>query len=76
MTLEKRLAIAKDEFEVGPTCHISNGDEENVEDFAGNFHKTLPHNKFGEVRVCKINGTMLCMYVYVCLVDCAGPQAL
>ncbi|CAM9570968.1 unnamed protein product, partial [Laminaria digitata] len=49
VTLEKRLAIAKDEFSVGPTCHINNGDEENIEDYAGNFHKTLPHDKFGQV---------------------------
>nr|AYP65252.1 vanadium-dependent bromine peroxidase [Saccharina japonica] len=49
VTLLKRLAIAKDEFSVGPTCHINNGDEENVPLFAGQFHKTLPHDKFGQV---------------------------
>ena len=51
VTLKNRLAIAKDEFEVGPTCHITNGDEENVPRFAGQYHKTLPHDEFGQVRV-------------------------
>lgn len=49
VTLSNRLAIAQDEFSVGPTCHITNGDEENVPRFAGQFHKTLPHDKFGQV---------------------------
>nr|CAD37191.1 vanadium-dependent bromoperoxidase 1 [Laminaria digitata] len=49
VTLLKRLAIAKDEISVGPTCHINNGDEENVPLFAGQYHKTLPHDKFGQV---------------------------
>ena len=51
VTLKNRLAIAKDEFEVGPTCHITNGDEENVPRFAGQYHKTLPHDEFGQVGV-------------------------
>ena len=50
VTLLRRLAIAKDEFAVGPTCHITNGDEENVPLFAAQYHKTLPHDKFGQVR--------------------------
>ena len=45
----KRLAIAKDEFAVGPTCHVSNGDEQNVPLYAGNYHKSLPHDRFGQV---------------------------
>ncbi|CAN0564944.1 unnamed protein product, partial [Laminaria digitata] len=49
VTLEKRLAIAKNEFGVGPTCHITNGDEEDVPLFAGQYHKSLPHDKFGQV---------------------------
>eukprot|EP00904_Undaria_pinnatifida_P002851 jgi/Undpi1/12567/HiC_scaffold_6.g02236.m1 len=50
LTRKKREIIAQDEFEVGPTCHITNGDEENESlGFAGNFHKTLPHDKFGRV---------------------------
>ncbi|CAN0565142.1 unnamed protein product, partial [Laminaria digitata] len=49
VTLLNRLAIANDEFAVGPTCHINNGDEENVPLFAGQYHKTLPHDKFGQV---------------------------
>lgn len=50
MTRSKRLAITKDEFSVGPTCHITNGDEENVPGFAGQFHKSLPHDKYGQVQ--------------------------
>ncbi|CAM9587810.1 unnamed protein product, partial [Laminaria digitata] len=49
VTLLNRLAIANDEFAVGPTCHVNNGDEENVPRFAGQYHKTLPHDKFGQV---------------------------
>ena len=49
MTLAKRVHAAKDEFEVGPTCHITNGDEETVADFAGQFHKSLPHDYNGVV---------------------------
>eukprot|EP00904_Undaria_pinnatifida_P002850 jgi/Undpi1/12566/HiC_scaffold_6.g02235.m1 len=49
VTRSKRLAITKDEFSVGPTCHITNGDEENVPGFAGQFHKSLPHDKYGQV---------------------------
>ena len=49
VTLKSRLAIAQSEFAVGPTCHITNGDEENVPLFAGQYHKSLPHDKFGQV---------------------------
>eukprot|EP00752_Nemacystus_decipiens_P009700 g8663.t1 len=49
VTLHKRVGAAKDEFEVGPTCHITNGDEESVPDFAGMFHKSLPHDYNGVV---------------------------
>lgn len=45
------MALASNEFAVGPTCHITNGDEENVPLFAGQYHKTLPHDEFGQVRV-------------------------
>eukprot|EP00904_Undaria_pinnatifida_P002849 jgi/Undpi1/12565/HiC_scaffold_6.g02234.m1 len=49
-TRKKREIIAQDEFEVGPTCHITNGDEDNESlEFAGNYHKTLPHDRFGRV---------------------------
>ncbi len=50
VTLQKRVNAAKEEFHVGPTCHITNGDEENVPDFVGQFHKSLPHDKFGNVH--------------------------
>ena len=51
ITRKKREIIAQDEFEVGPTCHITNGDEDNESlEFAGNYHKTLPHDRFGRVR--------------------------
>ena len=49
ITREMRETIAKNEFAVGPTCHITNGDEKNVPLFAGQYHKTLPHDKFGQV---------------------------
>ena len=49
VTLAKRVHAAKDEFEVGPTCHINNGDEQNVPNYVGQFHKSLPHDKFGTV---------------------------
>ena len=49
VTFKKRVAIAKNEFAVGPTCHITNGDEENVPLFAGQYHKSLPHDQFGQV---------------------------
>eukprot|EP00904_Undaria_pinnatifida_P000007 jgi/Undpi1/10006/HiC_scaffold_28.g12460.m1 len=42
------MALASNEFAVGPTCHITNGDEENVPLFAGQYHKTLPHDEFGQ----------------------------
>lgn len=50
VTLQKRVNAAKEEFHVGPTCHITNGDEKNVPDFVGQFHKSLPHDKFGNVH--------------------------
>ena len=50
ITLGNRLAIASAEVDVGPTCHIPNGDEENSPLFAGQYHKTRPHDKFGQVR--------------------------
>ena len=49
ITRDNRIAIANNEFAVGPTCHITNGDEENVPLFAGQYHKSLPHDKFGQV---------------------------
>ncbi|CAN0233495.1 unnamed protein product, partial [Ectocarpus fasciculatus] len=49
VTLQKRVDTAKEEFHVGPTCHITNGDETNLPDFIGQFHKSLPHDKFGTV---------------------------
>ena len=65
VTLKNRLAIAKDEFEVGPTCHITNGDEENVPRFAGQYHKTLPHDKFGQVRASTSTSMCTSMQVWV-----------
>ena len=50
VTRAKRLAIADDEFKVGPTCHITNGDEDDETlMLAGQYHKTLPHDRFGQV---------------------------
>eukprot|EP00904_Undaria_pinnatifida_P000014 jgi/Undpi1/10012/HiC_scaffold_28.g12466.m1 len=49
ITRDNRIAIANNEFAVGPACHITNGDEENVPLFAGQYHKSLPHDKFGQV---------------------------
>ena len=49
VTFKRRIDIAKGEFAVGPTCHLNNGDEENVPDFVGQFHKTLPHDDLGRV---------------------------
>ncbi|CAM9447814.1 unnamed protein product, partial [Pylaiella littoralis] len=50
VTLLKRVNAAKDEFHVGPTCHITNGDEESVPNFIGQFHKSLPHDEYGTVE--------------------------
>lgn len=51
-TRQFRLAIAQDEFDVGPTCHLTNGDEDDKTlMLAGQFHKTLPHDKFGQVNM-------------------------
>ena len=61
MTLAKRVHAAKDEYQVGPTCHITNGDEQSFPDFAGQFHKSLPHDKFGAVHAA----------AYEKLLDCA-----
>ena len=46
--LERNLEEAKE------VCHVRNGDEVRFHEhsdfpFLGNFHKTLPHNEFGEV---------------------------
>lgn len=49
ITRARRAHAANQEFAVGATCHISNGDEENVSDYVGQFHKSLPHDKFGIV---------------------------
>ncbi|CAN0305544.1 unnamed protein product, partial [Scytosiphon promiscuus] len=50
VTRRNRLVIAQDEFKVGPTCHITNGDEEDETlMLAGQYHKTLPHDRFGQV---------------------------
>ena len=49
MTFEKRVEISKGEFAVGPTCHLNNGDEANVPNFVGQFHKSLPHDELGQV---------------------------
>lgn len=61
----KRLAVANAEFTVGPTCHVSNRDEENVPRYAGNFHKSLPHDRFGQVRKRRwyvvVQGTKTCV---------------
>ncbi|CAN0532282.1 unnamed protein product, partial [Scytosiphon promiscuus] len=62
VTLLNRLTITKDEFSVGPTCHINNGDEENVPLFAGQFHKTLPHDKFGQVDEAAYKKLQECVF--------------
>ncbi|CAM9706578.1 unnamed protein product, partial [Laminaria digitata] len=62
VTLLKRLAIAKDEFSVGPTCHINNGDEENVPLFAGQYHKSLPHDEFGQVDEAAYKKLLECVF--------------
>ncbi|CAN0418201.1 unnamed protein product, partial [Ascophyllum nodosum] len=49
VTFEKRVEIAKGELAVGPTCHLNNGDEANVPNFVGQFHKSLPHDELGQV---------------------------
>lgn len=59
VTFKKRIDIAKEELEVGPTCHITNGDEEDVPDFAGQFHKSLPHDKNGQVRHVRVCSSSL-----------------
>eukprot|EP00903_Cladosiphon_okamuranus_P014557 g13503.t1 len=61
VTLHKRVGAAKEEFQVGPTCHITNGDEQSVPDFAGQFHKSLPHDYNGVVDAA----------AYEKLLDCA-----
>ncbi|CAM9646416.1 unnamed protein product, partial [Ascophyllum nodosum] len=49
VTFKKRIGIAVGEFAVGPTCHLNNGDEANVPNFDGQFHKSLPHDNVGRV---------------------------
>lgn len=60
LTAKERFAIAKHEYAVGPTCHVSNGDEENVPLYAGNYHKSLPHDKFGQVCMFYV-GSRVCL---------------
>ena len=52
ITFKRRIGIAVGELAVGPTCHLNNGDEASIPDFAGQFHKSLPHDQFGQVRWC------------------------
>lgn len=61
ITRQRRINNAEDEFEVGPTCHITNGDEENpdIENFAGQFSKSLPHDDLGRVRLDWIEFDMM-----------------
>ncbi|CAN0569515.1 unnamed protein product [Ectocarpus sp. 12 AP-2014] len=62
VTLQKRVDTAKEEFQVGPTCHITNGDETNVPDFIGQFHKSLPHDKFGTVSKTAYQKLLDCVF--------------
>ena len=48
-TFDKRLASAYEEHAVGPTCHVANCDEDEVPAYAGQFHKSLPHDEYGQV---------------------------
>eukprot|EP00904_Undaria_pinnatifida_P000009 jgi/Undpi1/10008/HiC_scaffold_28.g12462.m1 len=61
-TRDNRIAIANNEFAVGPTCHITNGDEENVPLFAGQYHKSLPHDKFGQVDPAAYQKLLDCVF--------------
>ncbi|CAM9244255.1 unnamed protein product [Ectocarpus sp. 13 AM-2016] len=62
VTLQKRVDTAKEEFQVGPTCHITNGDETNVPDFIGQFHKSLPHDNFGTVSKTSYQKLLDCVF--------------
>eukprot|EP00752_Nemacystus_decipiens_P009696 g8660.t1 len=62
VTFSKRVHAAKEEFKVGPTCHITNGDEENVPDFVGQFHKSLPHDEFGVVDPAAYEALRACAF--------------
>lgn len=44
-----RHQAALDQKALGVPSHLTNGDEELFPSRIGNFHKTLPHNAFGEV---------------------------
>jgi hypothetical protein len=44
-----RIEAAKQELRRPPAHHPTNGDEERYPNRIGNFSKTLPHNKLGEV---------------------------
>eukprot|EP00752_Nemacystus_decipiens_P009703 g8666.t1 len=62
VTFAKRVHAAKEEFKVGPTCHITNGDEETVPDYAGQFHKSLPHDEFGVVAPGAYEALLKCAF--------------
>eukprot|EP00904_Undaria_pinnatifida_P000010 jgi/Undpi1/10009/HiC_scaffold_28.g12463.m1 len=62
ITRDNRIAIANNEFAVGPTCHITNGDEENVPLFAGQYHKSLPHDNFGQVDPAAYQKLLDCVF--------------
>ena len=44
-----RVAAAERQRKLGIPEHPTNGDEERYPNRIGNFHKTLPHNEYGEV---------------------------
>ncbi|CAM9382415.1 unnamed protein product, partial [Discosporangium mesarthrocarpum] len=61
--LEFREDAAADEFSSDDICHITNGDEFGGYEpiYAALFHKTLPHNDFGEVKPSDYETLIACL---------------
>ncbi len=53
-----RHQAALDQKALGVPNHLTNGDEERYPTRIGNFHKTLPHNSFGEVDPAAYNAML------------------
>ncbi|CAM9199332.1 unnamed protein product [Choristocarpus tenellus] len=76
---EKRSDAAQAELDLRHQCHKNNGDEEKYPSLLGNFHKTLPHNEYGEVDTEAYDALLHCLSsgdFYECDKIPGGPRKL